>query len=158
MSAAVTPEWKLPWEGGCRCGKVRFRIGEPPLLTMACHCTGCQSMAASAFSLSVLIPGSGFEVTAGDPVIGGLHGEVRHFHCEWCKSWLFTRWPSDPPLVNVRATLLDDHRWFVPFVEVYTSEKLPWAATPAVRSYARFPDKDDYPMLIAEYRANGAKP
>ena len=58
---------------------------------MACHCTGCQRMTASAFSLSALYPSSGFEVTEGRPVIGGLHGPARHFFCPHCMSWLFTR-------------------------------------------------------------------
>ena len=26
-------EWNLPWNGGCRCGQVRFRISAPPLVT-----------------------------------------------------------------------------------------------------------------------------
>ena len=30
-------DWKLPWEGGCRCGEVRFRVTAPPLLSAACH-------------------------------------------------------------------------------------------------------------------------
>jgi hypothetical protein len=132
-------------------------VTQPPLLTMACHCTGCQSMTASAFSVSVLVPASGFEVSAGNPVIGGLHGEIRHHHCDWCKGWLFTR-PPDLPVVNVRATLLDDHHWFAPFVETYTSEKLPWAQTGAPRSYARFPEMGEYSTLIAEYQDRGAKP
>ncbi len=29
-------DWKLPWEGGCRCGNVRLRVTAPPLLAMAC--------------------------------------------------------------------------------------------------------------------------
>jgi hypothetical protein len=43
-------------EGGCRCGRVRLKITKRPLLTMACHCTGCQRMSSSAFSLSAAIP------------------------------------------------------------------------------------------------------
>jgi len=53
-------------EGGCRCGQVRFRFTAQPLLTMACHCRGCQRMTGSAFSLSAAYPASGFEVTAGE--------------------------------------------------------------------------------------------
>jgi len=72
----------LPWEGGCRCGQVRFKVSAAPILTMACHCTGCQKMTASAFSLSAAIPSEGFEVTAGAPAIGGLHGaEIHHYFC-----------------------------------------------------------------------------
>ena len=68
-------EWKLPWEGGCRCGAVRIRVTKPPLLAMACHCTGCQRMSASAFSLTLTLPADGFAVTRGEPVIGGLQGD-----------------------------------------------------------------------------------
>ena len=65
-------------EGGCRCGQVRLKISAPPLLTMACHCTGCQQMTASAYLVERAIPSEGFEVTRGEPVIGGLHGAARH--------------------------------------------------------------------------------
>jgi len=47
---------QLPWDGGCRCGQVRMRISALPILTMACHCKGCQRMSASAFSLGAAIP------------------------------------------------------------------------------------------------------
>ena len=103
----------LPIEGGCRCGAVRFRISAPPLLTMACHCTGCQRMTASAFSLSAAIPTQGFEVIAGEPVIGGLHGpDAHHYFCPHCMSWMFTKPQAMDWFVNVRATLLDDARWY----------------------------------------------
>lgn len=152
MSQPKVPWPELPWTGGCRCGRVRFRITAPPMLTMACHCTGCQRMTSSAFSLSVLVPGAGFAVTEGEPVIGGLHGEVAHFGCAWCLSWMFTR-PPGMDMVNVRATLLDDARWFTPFIETYASEALPWAKTPAVHSYAQFPPLEAYPALMAEFSA-----
>src|ERR1700748_3221529 len=63
----------LPWGGGCRCERVRIRVAAMPILTMACHCRGCQRMSASAYSLSAMFPSSGFEVTVGEPVIGGMH-------------------------------------------------------------------------------------
>lgn len=144
----------LPMEGGCRCGKLRFRVTKPPMLTMACHCTGCQQMSASAFSLSVAVPSDGFEVIAGEPVIGGLHGaQSRHHHCDWCKSWVFTRIEPEQGFVNVRATMLDDPSWFVPFIETFRDEALPWATTPAKHSYGTFPEMADYPKLLAEFAA-----
>lgn len=143
----------LPWEGGCRCGRLRFRVSAPPLLTMACHCRGCQQMTASAFSLSAAIPSEGFEITAGEPVIGGLHGDPKHFHCPYCMSWVFTRAPSMDWFVNIRATLLDDAGWFTPFIETAASEKLPWVTTPARHSFAGFPEFSAYEGLVAEYAA-----
>ena len=148
----------LPWEGGCRCGQVRLKVNAPPLLTAACHCSGCQKMSASAFSLSVAIPSDGFEVTQGEPVIGGLHGAARHYFCPHCMSWMFTRPEGVDFLVNLRPTMLDDAGWFSPFIETYTSEKLPWAATTAPHSYEAFPPFEAFDDLIQGYAAHAAKP
>jgi hypothetical protein len=120
---------------------------------MACHCTGCQSMTASAFSLAALYPSKAFEVTQGEPVIGGLHGDAHHFFCPYCMSWMFTRVDVMGDLVSVRAMLCDDARGFVPFIETYISEKLPWATTPAVHSFPRYPPMEQFPALLAEYAA-----
>ncbi|MBN8992534.1 MAG: GFA family protein [Rhizobiales bacterium] len=137
--------------GGCRCGRVRFRVKAAPLVTMACHCTGCQRMTASAFSLSALYPSDCFEITQGEPAIGGLHGPTRHFFCAHCMSWMFTRPEGADQFVNVRATMLDEAGSYAPFIETYTSEKLAWATTPAVHSFEQFPPMELYPKLLAEY-------
>ncbi|MDB4932496.1 MAG: putative glutathione-dependent formaldehyde-activating enzyme [Myxococcaceae bacterium] len=145
---------ELPWDGGCRCDRVRFRVSAAPLLTMACHCAGCQRMTSSAFSLSVAVPTAGFALTRGEPVLGGLHGEVQHYGCPYCMSWIFTRPTGIDTFVNVRPTLLDDPRWFAPFIETWTSERLPWATTPAVHSYEKLPAMEEYAALTAEYAAS----
>jgi len=107
-------------------------------------------MSASAFSLSAAIPTPGFDVIQGAPAIGGLRNpELKHYFCPRCMSWMFTRFLPD--FVNVRVTMLDDTSWFVPFMETWTSEKLPWATTPAVHSYPGFPPMEDFGRLSAEF-------
>jgi hypothetical protein len=150
-------DWKLPWDGGCMCGAVRFRITAPPLLSMACHCTGCQKLSASAFSLSIAVPGEGFAITKGEPVVGGMHGPHQQLYCSQCKNWVLTR-PSGFDFVNVRATMLDDHAWCAPFVEVHTAEKLPWAKTSAAHSFAAQPDIAAYAPLVEAFARKGARP
>jgi hypothetical protein len=144
--------------GQCRCGQVRFSVTAAPLLTMVCHCTGCQRMTASAFSLSALYPRDRFELTSGDPVFGGLRRETRHYFCPQCMSWLYTHIQGLDQLVNVRATLLDDARSFAPFIETYTDEMLPWAHTPAVHSFKKFPPPERFPELLAEFAMRAARP
>ena len=144
-------------EGACRCGQVRFRVKGAPIVTMACHCTGCQRMTSSAFSLSVLYASDSFEVVQGNPVIGGLHRATRHFFCPHCMSWLFTRPEGMDAFVNVRTAMLDDPARFPPFVETWTSEKLPWATTPAVHSFETLPPMERYPELVAEFAERHAR-
>lgn len=154
----MSDEWKLPWEGGCRCGGVRFRVTAPPFLSSACHCTGCQRMTASAFTLSLGVPRDGFEVTRGEPVLGGVGDPPMHYHCPTCKSWVFTR-PVEPAyFVNVRTTMLDDHAWAQPYVELYRGEGFAWAATGAKHSFEGMPAEEDWPRLVAEYAKEGARP
>jgi hypothetical protein len=138
-------------DGGCRCGRVRLKVTARPLLTMACHCTGCQRMSSSAFSLSAAIPSDGFSIVQGEPVIGGLHGPARHFFCPHCMSWMFTRPEGMDWFVNLRPTMLDDASFSTPFIETWTRERLPWASTAAAHSFETIPDNDAFAGLVAAY-------
>ena len=140
------------------CGGVRFQVSAPPLITMACHCTGCQKLSASAYSLTIAVPSEGFTLTRGEPVLGGMRGQHKQFYCPDCKNWLFTRPNGLDFLVNVRATMLDQHHWYEPYVEVNTSEKLPWAVTGAKHSFATQPEVGQYQPLIEAFSREGARP
>jgi hypothetical protein len=148
---------ELPMEGGCRCDRVRIRVTQGPLMTMACHCLGCQRMSSSAFSLTAMFMADAFEVAKGEVVIGGLHGpDAQHYFCAHCMTWMFTRPAVAPHVVNVRPTMFDDHAWFAPFVESFTKTKLPWAVTGAVHSFEEFPPMDAYEGLVKAFMARGA--
>ena len=151
-------DWKLPWLGGCRCDRVRFRVTMGPLLSFACHCTGCQRMTAGPYSLTLVVPAASLELTAGEPELGGLHGPNRHFFCAYCKTWLFTRPQGDDTTVNVRASALDEHRWVVPFAEVYTDEAYPWALTGARHSFAGNPTDVPLGPLLEEFQRVSSRP
>jgi hypothetical protein len=149
---------KFPMDGGCRCERVRIRLSKAPLMTTACHCLGCQRMSASAFSLTAICGADSFEVTRGEPVIGGLHGaDAHHFFCAYCMTWLFTRPEPMPEIVNVRPTMLDEHAWFAPFMETFTKTKLPWAVTGARHSFHEFPPVEAYKGLMQEFSASALR-
>jgi hypothetical protein len=141
--------------GGCLCGKVRFEATCAPILTLACHCRGCQRLSASAFSLSEMIPVDGFRLTEGEPVVGALHGPSRYLYCPYCLNWLFTRPEGLDAFIMVRATLFDDCADFAPFIETMTKDKLAWATTPAAHSFDTFPGEADFPELIRAFAARG---
>ena len=116
-------------------------------------------MSASAYSLTLTLPADGFEIIAGEPVIGGLHGPVsHHHHCARCKSWIFTRAEGFDWFVNLRPTMLDEHRWVDAYVELWTSEKLPWAVTGAAHSYETVPQMEEFEALMKAYAEEGARP
>ncbi|MHB1869341.1 MAG: GFA family protein [Steroidobacteraceae bacterium] len=130
--------------------EVRICIAAAPILTMTCHCSGCQRMSASAFSLSAAFPSGGFVVGSRKPVLGGLHNpEPGYYCCRQCMRWMFARF--SPEFVNVQATLLENAAWFSPFIESWTKTPRPWARTPMTHSYAEFSAAEDYSKLTAEF-------
>ena len=146
----IAPE--LPLDGSCLCGSVQVRVTASPLLTLACHCRDCQKLSASAYSLTVMIPADGFSVT-GELAIGGRRSERRQHHfCPSCMNFIFTRIEGANSRVNLRASVLDDLTWFIPFVELMTDEKLSWANVPAKHSFAQFPrSAEEIEALMMEY-------
>jgi len=142
----------LPAEGGCICRQLRFRVTRQPTLAAICHCPDCQKMTGGAFSTPATIPRDGFEVITGKGVIAGLRGpRLHHHHCPDCMDWVYTTIEDDQSRVNLRATMLDDTDWFVPFVELYTATKLPWVTLSVPHSFEKFPSADRRAELVAAY-------
>jgi hypothetical protein len=46
---------RLPQTGGCQCGKVLYAITEEPQSVYTCHCTACQRLTSSAFSIGLVV-------------------------------------------------------------------------------------------------------
>jgi hypothetical protein len=150
-------EWKLPWQASCLCGEIQMQVTAPPMVTMACHCRGCQKLTSGPYSLSMLLPAGGFEVVSGEPVLGALKGENQHFYCPSCKTWLFTR-PAGMDLVNLRSVLLDDASWVAPIMETGTAARLSFAQTGAEFSFEGFPDPSEYPVIMQAFADHGPRP
>jgi hypothetical protein len=58
---------KLPQTGGCQCGALRYEITEAPRMVYSCHCTDCQRLTSSAFSMAVVVAAEAFRLTIGEP-------------------------------------------------------------------------------------------
>lgn len=143
--------------GQCRCAEVQFEVNAPPILTAACHCTGCRRMTSSAYSLTEIHNRDAFKLTSGEPVLGGLQQATNHYFCPRCKSWLFTHPEGEEALVNVRATMMEDANAFVPFIEFYTNEGFAWAKTGAAYSFETTPPDEQWPELLSDYKKNAGK-
>lgn len=150
-------DWNLPWNASCLCGQVKMRVMAAPIVSMACHCTGCQKLTSGPYSLSLLLPEDGLEVTEGEPVTGGLRAENQQMYCPRCMNWLFTR-IAGMPFVNFRPAMLEDASWVRPFAETMTRERLAFAATGAEFSLEGFPEPGDFGPIIAAFADHGPRP
>ena len=57
---------KLPQTGGCLCGALRYEINEAPQLVYTCHCTDCQRLTGSAFSMGLVTTTEAFSLSGAD--------------------------------------------------------------------------------------------
>ena len=118
---------ELPLIGGCQCGKIRYEITEVPQLVYTCHCTDCQRITSSAFSLGVALPDVAVRLTAGEqgaiervPDSGRLN---TRFVCSGCASWVCSLPWGDG--MCVRAGTLDDTSWLRPTRHIWSRSKQP---------------------------------
>ena len=124
---------QLPQTGGCHCRKLRYEITEAPQMVYTCHCTDCQRITSSAFSIGIVVAESAFRLSGIEPrSIQRMADSGRvstRLVCPECGSWVCGT-PRDG-LVRARAGTLDDTSWLRPTRHIWTRSKQPWITLPA---------------------------
>jgi hypothetical protein len=104
-------------DGGCLCGRIRYRVETDPLWVTVCFCSFCQRATGSTGMVEPIFDIGAFHVTAGAPRryahVSGGSGKLVHVHfCPDCgtKTHLtFERWPDR---LGVYAGTFDQPGWF----------------------------------------------
>ena len=128
LSANEEGYMRLPQTGGCQCEKVRYAITEEPQSIYTCHCTACQRLTSSAFSMGLIVAETAFRLSGVDPKslqrVADSGRVNTRLVCPECGSWICGL-PRDG-LVRVRAGSLDDTSWLRPTRHIWTRSKQPW--------------------------------
>lgn len=119
------------------CGAIRYEVTQVPLGVYACHCTDCQRITSSAFSLGVIVSADAFGVTGKEarlaPDAIAASGRVkRRWICPDCGVWLFgdpRPGTEGPGLVRVvRGGTFDNTSWIRPTMHFWTRSAQQWLA------------------------------
>ena len=125
---------EFPQTGGCQCGALRYEITQAPIMVYTCHCTDCQRMTSSAFSLGCVLPDGAFRLVQGQPKgvqrITGSGRVSTRWVCPECGVWVCTAPRPGSTVRNVRGGTLDDTSWLRPTAHIWTRSKQPWLALP----------------------------
>jgi hypothetical protein len=118
-------------EGGCTCGKVRYRLKTRPLFVHCCHCRWCQRESGTAFALNALIEATGVELLQGRPVqvtIPSNSGKgQKMIRCPDCQITVWSNYGGAGDLIHfVRVGTLDDPDRLPPDIHIFTESKQPW--------------------------------
>ena len=128
---------KLPLTGGCLYGAIRYEIARPPIGVYTCHCTDCQRITSSAFSIGMVVPADAVglpgETRTGESIADS--GRIkRRLICPSCGIWIGGMPRPDtqaPGMVRViRAGTLDDTSWVRPTIHFWTRSRQPWVLLP----------------------------
>ena len=134
----------FPFEGGCACGHVRYRMATRPLFVNCCHCHWCQRESGSAFALNAMIEADRVTHLAAEPELVPTPSESgqgqKIARCPRCFVALWSNYAGAGPAVRfVRVGTLDTPAHLPPDIHIFTASKQPWVwldpGTPAVAEY-----------------------
>ena len=121
-------------EGGCACGRLRYRMQSKPMFVHCCHCKDCQRQTGSAFVINAIIETDRIEALAGEakptpvPTDSGRPHDV--YRCETCRTALWSDYGRRPYVRFVRVGTLDEPGALPPDAHIFTRSKVPWVALP----------------------------
>ena len=117
-------------EGGCACGRVRYRLNNEPIMVQACHCKDCQRITGSAFVINAWIEASEVELLRGELKSHGLTGGSGRgndvYFCPDCATYLWTDYHGAAGCLFVRVGTLDDPTALPPKANIFIKSKQPW--------------------------------
>ncbi len=95
------------YEGGCHCGRVRFRVRIRKAVALACNCSIC----AKKGMINLIAPPDDFELLQGEASLATYRFNTEtaeHRFCTVCGIHPFSRPRSHPGSYDVNARCLDD--------------------------------------------------
>jgi hypothetical protein len=128
-------------DGGCHCGNLSYEAEVDPDKVGVCHCTDCQALSGSAFSLFVPVAKEAFR----------LRGEARLYvktaesgnrraqaFCPGCGTRLYASAEKDPQVFNLRVGTVRQRAALAPKAQIWCRSALPWVMDLAtVRQHAK---------------------
>ena len=127
---------QFPIEGACQCGQVSYKLYEAPRMVMACHCTECQKLATSPFSVTAVVASNAIEFS----------GELKEWSrssdsgntntakfCPDCGNRIYHYNPDDQTTIKLKLkpVKMSDDSIFEPTAHIWVSEKQHWYQIPA---------------------------
>jgi hypothetical protein len=126
---------ELPILGSCQCGQLTYKIFEKPKMVWACHCTECQKLSTSPFSVTAIMASSAIE----------FNGELKEWSrsadsgnqniakfCPECGNRVYHLNPDDLDTIKLKLkpVNLTNQELFEPSAHVWVCEKLSWYQIP----------------------------
>ena len=117
---------KLPLEGGCLCGGVRYRIGAAPRHADYCHCRMCQRATGAPVVPWLTVASGAFAWTTGEPAVYRSSPRPSACSARRAARQLVFRELAEPDHLDVTLASLDDPAAVRPSHHIWTSSRIGW--------------------------------
>jgi hypothetical protein len=129
-------------EGGCLCGKLRYRVTAPPIDSGYCHCRMCQRNSGAPVVAWTTFPSSGFTWMTGTPATYASSAHAQRQFCSACGSYILFQNDEAPGEVSINTASFDDPQAFPPRMHIFAEARISWFRTddnlPVYNGYGPF--------------------
>lgn len=115
-----------PREGGCFCGRVRYRVAGEPMGSAVCHCVSCRRTSGAQSVAWLTFPSKKFSLVHGEPADYRSSDEVSRTFCQSCGTSLTYRHDGEPDSIDVTTASLDRPDEVPPTRHIWLEDKLAW--------------------------------
>ncbi len=137
---------RIPSSGRCQCGKARYEVVAKPFVQYTCHCSECQKLTSSAFSLCIQVPAESLTMTQGQVKsrerVADSGNRLTTWFCGDCGSALFAQNSARPKLRTVFAGTLEHPDEVEVDAHIWLRSKLSWVHIP--EAHRRFDQAGDW--------------
>jgi hypothetical protein len=116
-------------EGGCLCGRVRFRVTAPALDSGYCHCRMCQRNCGAPVVAWATFPAPSFAWIAGEPGVYPSSEHATRGFCPRCGSYLVFVNAEFPGEISVNTASFDAPEAFPPRKHIFVESRISWFQT-----------------------------
>ena len=113
------------FQGGCLCGRIRYRAMGEPRRPHYCHCRICQLVVGAPLTAWLNLPLEGFTWTAEEPTYYRSSSDLRRGFCPTCGASICTIADEDD-YVCITIASLDDPARIAPAFHMWTSSQVSW--------------------------------
>lgn len=115
-------------EGGCLCGRVRWRAEGPVRHRTHCHCTLCRKGSGAIEVPWITVAGGGFAWTGERPAVYRSTPRAERSFCAACGSKLTFIHQDRPDEVDIAVGSLDDAEAGYPLQHIHGESRVAWLA------------------------------
>ncbi len=140
----------FPLDGGCDCGRIRYRMLTEPLYVHCCHCRWCQRESGAAFALNAMIETDRVARLTEDPAFidtpSASGSGQKIARCPGCHIALWSHYSGAGLRVAfVRVGTLDQPDHLPPDMHIFTQSKQPWVVIPSgANAVPEYYDREKY--------------